>query len=88
MYILFINSVGCILFITKLEYYFMYILFTNLGGKCDIFIFFIFLLNLITIVIKKKNCPTHGFNPTQPDPHGLGWVGLNLCDGLGWVEFF
>ena len=19
---------------------------------------------------------------------GLGWVGLDLCDGLGWVEFF
>ena len=29
-----------------------------------------------------------GFNPTQPDPCGLGWVGLDLCDGLGWVEFF
>ena len=23
-------------------------------------------------------------NPT----YGLGWVRLDLCDGLGWVEFF
>ena len=43
----------------------MYILFINSGGKYDIF----FLLNLI--IIKKKNCPTHG---------------LDLRDGLGWVE--
>ena len=33
-----------------------------------------FLLNLIIIVIKKINQPI--------------WVGLDLCDGLGWVEFF
>ena len=35
----------------------------------------------------KKNCPTHGFNPIQPNPCGLGWVGLNFFlthhDGLG-----
>ena len=36
----------------------------------------------------KKNYPTHRFNPTQPDPHELGWIGLDLCNGLGWVEFF
>ena len=23
-------------------------------------------------------------NPT----YGLGWIRLDLCDGLGWVEFF
>ena len=46
----------------------MYILFINSGGKYDIF----FLLNLIIIVI-KKNCPTHKFNPTH-----MGWVGLNF----------
>ena len=33
-----------------------------------------FLLNLIIIVIKKINQPM--------------WVGLDLCDELGWVEFF
>ena len=38
----------------------MYILLINSYGKYDIF----FLLNLIIIVI-KKNCPTHGFNPIQ-----------------------
>ena len=43
---------------------------------------YFFLFNLIIIVI-KKNCPTHGFNPTH-----MGWVGLDLCDELGWVEFF
>ena len=25
---------------------------------------------------------------TRPDPCELGWVGFDLCDGLGWVEFF
>ena len=25
---------------------------------------------------------------TQPMWVRLGWVGLDLCDGLGWVEFF
>ena len=29
-----------------------------------------------------------GFNLTQPDLCRLGWVGLDLCDALGWVEFF
>ena len=23
----------------------------------------------------------------QPDPHGLGWVGLETYDGFGWIEF-
>ena len=48
----------------------MYILFINLGDKCDFF----FLLNLI-IIVTKKNYPTHE----------LGWVELDLCDGLGLV---
>ena len=27
------------------------------------------------------------FNPwVQPDQRELGWVGLDPCDGLGWVE--
>ena len=55
----------------------MYILFIYLGGKCDIFFF---LLNLIIIVIKKI-IQLMGWV-------GSGWVGLDLCDGLGWVEFF
>ena len=44
-------------------------------------VIYIFLLNLIIIVIKKKIVQPMG--STQPM-----WVGLDLCDGLGWVEFF
>ena len=43
----------------------MYILFINSGGKCDIFFSAKFNNNS-----NKKNCPTHGFNPTH-----VGWVG-------------
>ena len=25
---------------------------------------------------------------TRPMGIGLGWVGLDLYDGLGWIEFF
>ena len=57
----------------------MYILFIYLGGKCDIFFSAQFNNNS-----NKKNFPTHGFNSTQGWV-GLGWVELNLCDGLGWV---
>ena len=46
----------------------MYILFINLGGKCDIYFFVQFNNNNSN----KKNCPTHGFNPTQPNPCELG----------------
>ena len=59
----------------------MYILLINLDGKYDIYFF---LLNLIIIVI-KKNCQTHGFNPTQPDPCGLGWT---YVMGWVWLNFF
>ena len=45
----------------------MYILFINLGGKCDIFFSAQFNNNS-----NKKNCPTHGFNPTQPNLCELG----------------
>ena len=55
----------------------MYILFINSGGKCDIFFSAQFNNNS-----NKKNCPTHGFNPTQPCGLGwtyvMGWVGLNF----------
>ena len=56
----------------------MYILFINLGGKCDIFFFAQFNNNS-----NKKNYPTHGFNPTQPNLCELGWTYV-----MGWVEFF
>jgi len=45
-----------------------------------------FLLKLIIIVIQKiiiKNCPTHEYNPTQPDLCGLGCTPV-----MGWVGFF
>ena len=48
----------------------MYILFINLGDKCDIFFSTQFNNNS-----NKKNYPTHE----------LGWVELDLCDGLGLV---
>ena len=61
----------------------MYILFINTGGKCDIFFSAQFNNNS-----NKKNCPTHGFNPTQSNLYELCWVGLDFCDGLDWVKFF
>jgi len=42
------------------------------------------LLNLIIIAIKKKNYPTHGFNLTQLNPYGLGWIFFNPLWWLGW----
>ena len=52
----------------------MYILFINLGGRCDIF---------FSTQFNNNNCPTHRFNLAH-----VGWVGLGLCDRLNWVEFF
>ena len=46
----------------------MYILFINSGGRCDIF----FSAQFNNNSKKKKNCPTHEFNPTH-----VGWVGLD-----------
>ena len=59
----------------------MYILFINLGSKCDIFF-----SNQFNNNSNKKNYPTNGFNPTQPNPYGLGWIGFDLCDGLDWIK--
>ena len=59
----------------------MYILFINLGSKCDIFF-----SNQFNNNSNKKNYPTDGFNPTQPNPYGLGWIGFDLCDGLDWIK--
>ena len=53
----------------------MYILFINLGSKCDIF----FLINLIIIAIKKIIQP---MDSTQPN---MGWVGLGLTYVMGWI---
>ena len=50
----------------------MYILFINSGGRCDIYFSTQFNNNSKK---KKKNCPTHEFNPTH-----VGWV------GLGWIN--
>ena len=58
----------------------MYILFINLGGKCDLYFSAQFNNNSNK---KKLSNPWVQPNPTQPM-----WVGLDLCDGLGWVEFF
>ena len=58
----------------------MYILFINSGGKCDIFV-----STQFNNYSNKKICLTHEFNLAQPNPC---WVRLDLCDGLGWVEFF
>ena len=43
-------------------------------------VWYFFLLNLIIIVIKKLSNPWVQLDPTRPI-----WVGLDLCDGLGWV---
>ena len=56
----------------------MYILFVNSGGKCDIFFSAQFNNNS-----NKKNCQTHGFNPTQHNPCGLDWVGLDWTYVMG-----
>ena len=48
-----------------------------------IYIYIYILLNLIIIIIIiiiKINFQTHGFNPTQPNPCGLGWTYV-----MGWV---
>ena len=56
----------------------MYILFINLGSKCDIF----FLINLIIIAIKKIIQP---MDSTQPNPTHMGWVGFGLTYVMGWI---
>ena len=47
----------------------MYILFINLGGRCDFFF-----PNQFNKNSNKKNCSTLRFNPIQPNPYGLGWT--------------
>ena len=59
----------------------MYILFINSSRTCD----FYFFSTQFNNNSNKKNCPTHKFNPTRPDPRGLGWVEFFLTHhgGLG-----
>ena len=53
------------------------------GYKFSLICSGVLILNLILIIVIKKNM----FNPwVQPDQRELGWVGLDPCDGLGWVE--
>ena len=59
----------------------MYILFINSGNRYDIFFSAQFNNNVIII----KNYSTHGFNLTQPDPFGLGWI--YVMDWVG-LNFF
>ena len=49
----------------------MYILFINSNSKCDIFFSTQFNNNS-----NKKNCPTHEFNPTQPNPTHVDWTNV------------
>ena len=58
----------------------MNILFINSSSKCDIF----FSAQFNNNNNNNKNCPTQGFNPTRPNPCGLGWVEFFLThhDGL------
>ena len=60
----------------------MYILFINLSGKCDIFFFTQFNNN------SNKKKIIQLMSLTWLNPTHVGWIGLDLCDGLGWVEFF
>ena len=55
----------------------MYILFINSGGKYDIF----FSTSFNNNNSNKKNSPTHGFNPTQPNSCELSWTYV-----MGWVR--
>ena len=50
----------------------LYILFINLGGKCNIFFLAQFINNNNNN--NKLSNPWVQPNPTQPDPCGLGWV--------------
>ena len=48
----------------------MYILFIDSGGRCDI------LFSQFNNNSNKKNCPTHEFNPTQPNPTHVDWTNV------------
>ena len=54
--------------------------FALICGDIVLMLNLIIIIIIIIIIIKKKTI--------QPDSHELGWIMLNLCDGLGWVGFF
>ena len=58
----------------------MYFFFTDLGSKCDIYIYIYILFNLIIIVKKKLSNPWVQPEPTQPMWVGLGWTYV-----ISWV---
>ena len=60
----------------------MYILFINSDDKCNIF----FSIQFNNNSNKKKIIQHMGL--TRSNPTHVGWVGLNLYDELGWVEYF
>ena len=60
----------------------MYFLFINSGDKCDIYFF---------VQFNNNNSNKKIFKPmgsTRPNSTHVGWVELDLCDGLDLVEFF
>ena len=61
----------------------MYILLINSGDKCDIFFSTQFNNNSNKKIVQPMGS-------TRPNPTHVGWVGLDLCDGLptmvGWVK--
>ena len=59
---------------TKLEYKFM----NNNSNNIYIYISPAQVNNNSNKNNNNKNCPTHGFNQTQLNPCGLGWVGFFL----------
>ena len=84
MYILFINSVGYVLFMTELESKFM-----NNNSDKKIYLFFLLKLIIIVIIIVIKIIYKKTANPwVQPDPTRSMWIGLHRCDELGWDGFF
>ena len=58
----------------------MYFFFTDLGSKCDIYIYIYILFNLIIIVKKILSNPWVQPEPTQPMWVGLGWTYV-----ISWV---
>ena len=85
IYILFINLVGYLdIFCSQLSWNINLYINVYLSTQVTSIIY-CFLLKLIIIVRKKIVQP---MGSTRPNPTQLGWVGLDLCDGLDWVEFF
>ena len=48
-------------------------------------VIYFFLLNLIIIIVIKKNCPTYHISSIQLNLTHVGWVGLGWTYVMGWV---